>query len=342
VSEPGADSGSAGSAGSGAWPGTGTAVIWRRLRRPLDHAVALDALLGLSPSVTRQLVGEVLATSAEAEELLHDLPHVVRSLAVATTMSPVRTVGEVRGPVLWSETIAARAASPGAGGVFVCNSPSKAFDTDENRVLVAALRHVELAARDAEHAASRGSGDVVTRRARANGALAVRYLEHRTLASVARTKPTGRSLRRARSGTRRATYVPAVTLIARAAEPLTVDYVVRHCDARTRAQHDLLAALVDGLGARGLHLPRFLVEHGEVRAGPVTYIHSRFRGTDERVHGIVVDRLVIDVPDRLDDHNRARAEGILAARTAGRPALLVQSPADIPTAVKVAARVLGV
>jgi hypothetical protein len=324
------------------WPGTGTAAIWRRLRRPLDHAVAIDALLGLSPSVTRQLVGEVLATSPEAEDLLHGLPNVVRSLAVATTMSPIRTVGEVRGPVLWSETIAARSASPGAGGVFVCNSPSKAFDTDENRVLVAALRRVQDAARDADHAAPRGHDDVVTRRARSNGALALRYLEHRTLASVARTKPTGRSLRRARAGTRRATYIPAVTLIARAVEPLTVDHVVRYCDTRTRAQHDVLAALADGLGARGLHLPKFLVEHGEVRAGPVTYVHPRFRGPNERVHGIIVDRLVIDVPDRLDDLNRARAEGILAARTAGRPALLVQSPADIPTAVKVAARILGV
>ena len=41
--------------------------------------------------------------------------------------------------MLWSETASARASSFGDGGLFVCTTPSQAYDTDENRVLVPAL-----------------------------------------------------------------------------------------------------------------------------------------------------------------------------------------------------------
>src|SRR5688572_17819644 len=125
-----------------------TIELWYRLARPFDAVSAVEALTALYPTTARQLVGMCLATSREADALLDRMHEIVRSLSIATTTVPVRHEGEVRGPILWSETVAARSASPGAGNVFVCASPVKAYDTDQNRVLRFALSRVRDAARD--------------------------------------------------------------------------------------------------------------------------------------------------------------------------------------------------
>ena len=148
------------------------------------------ALLGLPNRVARQLVGAVLATSDEAEDLLEAMPAIVRSMAIATTDRAERCMGELRGPVLWAETMSARSASAGDPGLFVCATTTKAYDTDENRVLKAALDAIRRAARNAEHGMDSHADDVV-RRARHNGQHSAHLMEHQTLAQVPVVRPTG-------------------------------------------------------------------------------------------------------------------------------------------------------
>ncbi len=293
--------------------------MWAGLRRPLDPVPAVVALLGISGAAARQLVSVALATSDEAEALLDAVPHVVRSLAVSTLVTAMRCVGEVRGAVLWSETMAARSASPGAGEVFVCASTAKAFDTAENQVLVQALLRVRNAADAADGGGAFASDDPEVRRARHNGARATRFLDHRTLLGVGRTKIDGRQLRRARAGTRRRTYEPAVAMIERAAEAVSVEHLLPLCDARTAAQHDVLAAL-----ARGLALPSWMAKDEEVVAGPVRYAHPRGRHGESGRHGIMVGQLLIDVPGRRDGDADVD--------------VIVESPGDIAAAVARARR----
>ena len=185
-----------------------TIELWTRLARPFDPAGAVEAFTGLHPTAARQLVGARLATSSEADQLLDRMHVIVRSLAVATKSSPTRTKGEVRGPVLWSETTAARASSPGASDVFICASPMKAYDTDENQVLVHALATIRDAAHAADPTGHAHSHDELVRRARHNGKRAIRALEHRTLASIRPHRPTARALAKARTGLRRGTTGP--------------------------------------------------------------------------------------------------------------------------------------
>ena len=68
--------------------------------------------------------------------------------------------------MLWSETMSARSASAGDPGLFVCATTTKAYDTDENRVLKAALDAIRQAGADAEHGsdshATRSSVGLVT------------------------------------------------------------------------------------------------------------------------------------------------------------------------------------
>src|SRR3712207_385540 len=115
--------------------------------QPFDPIECANVLVGLRTPNARQILAVALAASPEADALLDDVPDIVRSLAVSTSSLPIRCDGEIRGPVMWSATMAARSASPGAGNVFICASPVKAYDTPENQVLVAALTRVGRAAR---------------------------------------------------------------------------------------------------------------------------------------------------------------------------------------------------
>lgn len=317
--------------------GTGLSWIWQRIARPYDPLLVVEALLGLPHAVVRQLLSAVVATCDEAEDLLDAMPVTVRSLAIATTDQPERCFGEIRGPVLWSETMSARASTAGDPGVYVCAMPSKAFDTDENRVLVSALRAVRKAGREVERLHDAGYDDEVLRRARANGFRALRYLEHRTLSSVqAADRPTGRALRRTRSGTRRNTYRPALRMLERVSEPFSVDHVGALADDRTSAQHDLLAAIGQRLEARGIELGPFHPLQGGLVSGPLYYRHGRRRGERSMLHGVSVGSVLVDLPEPLNETDRDRATFRLTARAQGHPAVVVLDDADIDAAIDLA------
>lgn len=315
-------------------PGTGLAVLLQWLARPYDPEKVASALLGLSSRVSRQLVGAVLATSDEAEHLLDAMPTIVRAMAIATTDRPERCHGEIRGPVLWAETMSARSSSAGDPGLFVCATTTKAYDTDENRVLKAALDLVRQAGRQAERGMDGHTDDVVAR-ARHNGKQAARLLDHQTLAQVPVTRPNGRSLRRTRAGSRRNTYRPALALLRRAADPVGPLHLNTFADDRTRAQHDLLAAALQHVEDVTGASPVLRSDRGGLTAGPVTFHHPGRRGDSSHTDGITIEGVLLDVPDPLrDDPERARA--LLDQRAGGRRAVLALGAEDVERAVALA------
>jgi hypothetical protein len=315
---------------------TPTHDLWALLRRPFNVVEAVDAVLGLSPNVVRQLTGAMLATCVEAEELLASTPQTIRSLSIAMDNQPEECRGGLRGPVLWSETLSARSSSPGRHDVYVCSSPGRAYDIPENRVLVAALVSVRDAGRSVDTISARSYDDGTLRQARYNGLRAIRYLEHRALSGVARHRPSPREIRRARSGNRRHTYTPALAMLARAADPLTADDILPFCDRRTRAQHTVLVAMVRILQQRGFTVDPFRAVAGTLHSGPLRYHHPRRRGDRSRPSGILAGRVLVDVPERVRDRNRERAEHTLRARAGGRPVVVVMEPGDIERALDMA------
>jgi hypothetical protein len=312
-------------------PGSGLAILLDWLARPYEPDRVTAALLGLPTRVARQLVGAVLATSEEAEHLLHSMPTIVRSLAIATTDQPERCIGEIRGPVLWGETMSARSASAGDPGLYVCATTTKAYDTDENRVLKAALAAVHSAGRHVEHGMEAQSSELV-KRARHNGQHAGRFLDHQTLMQVPVVRPTGRSLRRTRAGSRRHTYQPALVLLRRASEPMQAAHYRSFADERTTAQHDLLAATLHHVEDVTGTSPVLRTDRGGLTAGPITFHHPGRTGEAGHVDGITIGDVLLDVPDPLDgDVSAARAA--LEARAGGRRAVLALGPDDVEAAV---------
>ncbi len=114
--------------------------IWNRLSRPFDVVSTMSALIGSAdPTSVGQMIGAEVATSLpEAEALLDAMPKAdpVPGDIKRCRPRPSAAWAASCGPVLWSETMSARASSFGDEGLFVCKTPSRAYDIDENRVLV--------------------------------------------------------------------------------------------------------------------------------------------------------------------------------------------------------------
>jgi hypothetical protein len=260
----------------------------------------------------------------------------IRSLSTSMTSHAERCKGELRGPVLWSETMSARASSFGDSDLYVCMTPSRVYDVDENRVLVAAL----VAVRDAAHIASentplREQDNVTFRVLRRNGNDAGRFVEHPSLARVSREHPKARAIKRTWAGKKRKIYEPALQMLERAANPLSSDDVRGWCDRRTRAQLHALMGIAHRLEQRsGTPLPEIRSERGSLWFGPLQYQHARLLGDPMSAGGIRVGSLLVDVPDPLGDPNRERAERQLRGRPGVRDAMVVMDESDLDVAVE--------
>ena len=309
--------------------------LWSRLAQPFDAVGTLAGILGLTQPVVAQLVGTILATSPEADQLLDQFPHTVRSLATSMETATERCYGSLRGPVLWSETNSARSATAGNPNLFVCMTPSRAYDIDENRVLVHALTLVREAGRSAiESIPGRTYDDPLLRAAKRNYQDATRFVEHPSLASVERGRPKPRAFKKTRSSRSKKAYAPSIALIERAAVPVSLDDVRPYLDRRTTAQHRVLMNVVHRMERNGARLPDFQVERGTLLTGPLQYSHPRALGHRNRLSGILIGQLLIDVPDRLGERDRSRAAAALEARAGGRPSMVIMDDGDIEAALR--------
>ncbi|HEY7940152.1 MAG TPA: hypothetical protein VID05_09975, partial [Acidimicrobiales bacterium] len=135
----------------------------------------------------------------------------------------------------------------------------------------------------------------------------------------------------------------ALHMLDRGKHPITLNHLLAFTDRRTAWQHWVIMALSQRLRARGHPLPMYRsTPAGDLRAGRLAYRHpgiARFTGTP--LHGILFERLLIDVPDPIDHPDLARAEFELGARSQGRVPVLVTSEADIDRVVNLALGTLG-
>ncbi|MCP5027136.1 MAG: hypothetical protein GY929_12710 [Actinomycetia bacterium] len=320
-----------------------TERLWALIQRPYEPSELVEAMLGIDRTEVRQLIGATLATSPAAEALLGSTPRLLRKLVNTTTTRPERVVGSIRGPVLWSETISARASSNQNPDVFVCASPARDFDVEENRVLVAALGVVRDAGRAVDGVAASLYDDAELRRARRNAELAARLLTDGNLRWVGRrkgakrpAKPDSRSLARTRNGSRSARYRPALDMLELVDDPFQYEHVVHFCDRRTLAQHAVLMEVHHELESRNIEMPPYRAWRGFLFSGHLQYHHPRARGDRSRLHGIQLHNTLIDVPESLLGDSRQRASEDLEQRAGGRPCALVMTLDDVPAAVDLA------
>ncbi|MCO5319124.1 MAG: hypothetical protein M9942_11880 [Microthrixaceae bacterium] len=135
--------------GAAPTPGSGSAttLLWEHRDRRVPPRVVVAALTGRSPALVEDAARITFALSGEFDLLLGGMPERVRSLPSHLGGEPERMTHSVRGPVMWSETMTARANSFGGEDVFVCRSVRRDFDCAANRLLVWMLERTVSAAR---------------------------------------------------------------------------------------------------------------------------------------------------------------------------------------------------
>lgn len=269
-----------------AWIGSvdATAALWGR--RPAGTAAIpfAAALTGTSVAELSDAVAISLAASEEASQLLDGMELRIRTLKTGVATQAERCVFSVRGPVLWSETLTARANALGNEDVFVCATAERTFDTVENRVLVAALEAIARAAqalrgplRDKVDVAEAARITEVAEDAR-------RWREHPRLAALRSGRLTGRDTARLRGGHRLARMAAVLAVRDRVGEPFRPEDLAGLCDPPTRRLHGFLKSVLDVLAAHGLVDERLILADGELRSGGLSFRHPAYAATGGGVH----------------------------------------------------------
>ncbi len=284
-------------ADAGALTPTGSpmARLWDRIERPLDAPLALATLLGVGLEDAHREVARAALTSASTLALIERLPMLLRSLDQTLTVRLERTSGEVRGPINWAETIAARATSGGAGDAVVCGSPARETDTPLNRTLVSVLERLGQLGPRLGPESAQGSPRIV--RAREVAHIARRTASSKALSPVARGRITTKDRSRARSARAAPRYAEVFDVDARLAEPLDPDGLGGECDPITTRRHELLVAVLEGLERRCGNLPAMSCAGGVATCGPVEFRHHDRPGASPLGPGVSLAGVMLDVAD---------------------------------------------
>lgn len=257
----------------------GTSALWARRRHDVAALPFTAALIGRDTAELADAAALSLAASPEAAKLVGGMELRVRTLTSTAASEPVRCAGTVRGPVLWSETITARANSFGADDVFVCQATTRSFDTVENRLLVDALDAVTKADR-----ALRGPvGARVTHhdaeRIATIAAEAQRWRRHPRLSGIRRGRLQGRELGKLRSGRRTARMASEIAVLERATEPFRAEDIVGLAGADSTRYHTFVEEVIAELERRDLLGGKLTFADGALWSGPLSFRHPTGPGS---------------------------------------------------------------
>lgn len=258
--------------------GRATAVLWERRARGSNAIACAAALIGSDVATLTDAVSLTLAASPEASALLDGMEVRVRTLPTGVETRPERCVNSVRGPILWSETITARANALGNDDVFVCSMTSRSFDTVENRVLVAALEAIARAERALRSPTGAKVPAAEAARILAVAQEAARWRAHPRLVDVQGRRLSGRDTARLRGGHRLARLADVLAIRQHVAEPFVAEDLVGLADRWTRPYHAFILYVMEVLGA-SVRLPSTIsVSDGGLWCGSVSWRHPGAQG----------------------------------------------------------------
>jgi hypothetical protein len=279
--------------------GRATSELWGRRSRG-NHAIHYAAaLIGGEVGSLTDAVSISIAASAEAADLLDGMELRIRTLPTTVDTTAERCVFSVRGPILWSETITARANALGNEDVFVCSTTRRSFDTVENRILAGALDSIARAERALRGPTGAKVPSVEAERIAEVAREAGSWRRHPRLSGLQGGRLSGREMARLRGGHRIARMAAVLAIRERAAEPFVGEDLLGLSDVWTRRYHEFVLQVLDVLG-RSVPLPRSLtVSDGGLWCGPVSWCHPQAVGGTPP--GICYRGIPLLPPQRLYD-----------------------------------------
>lgn len=293
-----------------------TARLWRRRDRRIPAIAAAAAMTGLAPADLRDASRVSLAASVEAERLLDTMDARVRALPLTLVDSLERCVNSVRGPVVWSETITARANALGNDDVFVCTTARRSFDCAANRMLVAVLTEIAGASRALRGPVGRFLSPADAEHIEAVALRARQWRHHSRLEGVAPREPKVRELARLHHGRHHEALSPVFEARRRVLQPFEEPDIEGLTDARTAAMHVGVLEVFDEAAQRlGLD-PVITFGDGALWAGPLAFRHPRSAGSTPPGLSVAGEpvRDGYDLWGALDGWTPGQGEGVSAAR----------------------------
>ncbi len=234
--------------------GRATGWLWESRGRSSPAVGTASALLGHDAATLNDAVSIALGASHEAQRLLDGMELRVRTLPTGVATDSERCVYSVRGPVLWSETITARANALGNDDVFVCAITNRSFDTVENRLLVSALDAISRAERALRGPTGAKVPEEDAARIAARAAEAASWRAHPRLKGVRARRVVGRDLSKLRGGHRMNRMADVLAVRKRVDEPFVAEDLIGLADPWTLRYHAFVLHVLGVLG-RSLRLP---------------------------------------------------------------------------------------
>lgn len=224
-----------------------TADLWRH-RSPRSSAIPFAAALtGVDAASLADTTAIAVASSPEAATLLDGMELRIRTLPTTVVTAAERCVGSVRGPILWSETITARANALGNDDVFVCMTTERSYDRIENQLLVDALTSIAAAAAAVDRPAGADLDSEEAEHIRTVASAAARWRADSRLAGIRPGRLTGRAAARLRGGHRRASTAPVIAVRQRTREPFAAEDLGGLCDEWTRRLHQSVLRVLEAM-----------------------------------------------------------------------------------------------
>ncbi len=254
-----------------------SAVLWHR-RSPRSPALAsAAALTGIDIATLADANAIALAASQEARLLLDSMEVRLRTLSTTVETTAERCINSVRGPIMWSETITARANALGNDDVFVCMGTSRSFDTVENQLLVDALESIAAAVRALRGPTGSRVAAKDVERIAAAAAEAARWRREPRLAGIKAKRLTGRAAARVRGGHRGGQMSAVLAVRRKSREPFGPGDLAALSDPWTRSMHALVLRVMDALD----HPRALTLSDGGMWSGDLSFRHpaSPGRGT---------------------------------------------------------------
>lgn len=311
--------------------------MWNLLGARRYPAPYLKALFGTTPRHVDDVSRRLIALHDRTDVLLERTPDLLRTLPAGTASSTERCVGDVRGPIDWSETITAWSSGLGVDDVFVCRSSVRDYDLAENRVLAWLLRRVVVAGHHLEENPPDWATDAEVETIRTRARQAARHSQHPFLRDLRNRRPSAAEIRHAKSSRHAVQFRDVFPLIPLAIRPLVDAEIHRFADPLSLARLDALTLLMAAVAERDVHVPAPRLSGGAVVVGPIRYTHST--DVSEEGGGIDFAGVLIEGASRHDAALDAQIAHQLAARAQGREFVSVRSIEDARHAVdKVLAR----
>lgn len=272
---------------------------WTMLHSQADRLHGAHCLIGMPTTDLRAHADYLLLTSSATSLVLNQMDIMIRELNTAIEDDVELSMMSVRGPILWSETMTARAHSFGNEDVYMCRVTARTFNTAENRFILATLQNLvttfhRFSQTALWHELEQSERDHLHDEYQ----LARKWSQHTRLSKLSKKPIRSRELTTIRHSPRNVQFEPFLELHNRRLKLFTTVELNAMADATTREYLHHVAEVANAVGLMTRLPARWSVKVNGLVRGELSFRHPRATGASP--HGISLRGIVVPADGELE------------------------------------------